>query len=178
MSDPRAENCRGFRVTDGKVTGVLLAVDERPAAQYELVRMELIDEVAAQGNTVATCEVLDKEGFQTAASVYLAWPWPNLTERALPGNQVGQHPITNGYKPDEGLGPLALYVGDAAGNVISDVVGGLGLPYNRHVSFRATWLERDPAEPGDGGDGGDGEVVGLLLRIAEGIERLVRHLGA
>jgi hypothetical protein len=40
---------------------------------------------------------------------------------------------------------LALYVGDANGNPISDIIGGLGLPDNRHVCFMLTWKERSSA---------------------------------
>lgn len=189
--DPRAENCRCVATDQaGRVVGVELAVDVRPGTRYELARVDLIDEVAAMGNTVATCTVLDRNGLELSERVYLAWPWPSIENRALPGNQNGQHPITNGYRPPE-LGPLALYVGDAAGQVLSDVVGGLGLPWNRHVSFRATWRERvadapdGPAEPDVPEDPEYDEFLGLmgaglvaLERCAGALERLATHLGA
>ena len=163
MNDPRAENCRGFTVNaEGKVTGVYLEVQPVPGARYALLRAELIDEVAAQGNIVATCAVLDANGIQTAENVYLAWPYPNMTDKALPGNPSNQHMITNGYTPPE-VGPLALYVGDANGAPISDIIGGLGLPYNRHVCFRATWRERGAQQPPT--DPTPGEVGGAVADL-------------
>lgn len=185
--DPRAENCRGFaRDAGGRVIGVDLAVDVRSATRYALKRVELIDEISAQGNCVATCTVLDGDGFAIGQPVFLAWPWPNLTEFALPGNMNGQHPITNGYIPPA-VGPLALCIRDADGGIISDVVGGLGLPLNRHVSYRAIWQERS-GDPDDGGDGDGGEdgstpadlaaLTATVGRCAVALERLVTHLGA
>ena len=142
MSDPRAKNCQAFHVrSDGKVDGVELFVRAHPAMRFELVWVELIDEVRAQGTHVATCRVLDKAGIQIGEQVSLAWPWPNLTEFSLPGNPNGQHPITNKYNPPN-VGPLALVILDAEGRIISDEVGGLGLPGGHHVSFVATWRER------------------------------------
>jgi hypothetical protein len=186
-NDPRAANCQKFAVdAAGRVVGVELAVLQLPKAQYELIRVELIDENQAQGNTVASCYVLDKEGLQVGTPVSLAWPWPDLTDYALPGNPNNQHPITNRYFPPE-VGPLALCI-RVNGVIISDIVGGLGLPGGHHVSFRATWRERsapgnpDP-EPPD--DPPDNTFLGLWLRAVEAqermaaaLERLAGHLGA
>src|SRR5574343_1056612 len=146
VTDPRSPNCKAFHVNaSGQVDGVELVYEAIPEAQYELVYVHLIDEAAAQGNTVATCTVLNKDGIDVAEPVYLAWPWPDLNNHALPGNPDGKHMITNGYTPPV-IGPLALYVGDAQGVVRSDVIGGLGLPWNRHISFACVWKERS-AEP-------------------------------
>ena len=179
MADPREWNCQGFNTdAQGRVTGVYLEYVPVPSARYELVRAELIDEAAARGNTVAIFTVLDAMGLPTAEKVYLAWPWPALDEgRLLPGNQDGQHMIINGYSPPE-LGPLAMYVGDSAGEVISDMIGGLGLPDNHHVSFRLTWKERGAVDPETPGDGGSAAGVAALERIASALERLAAHLGA
>lgn len=176
-TDPRAANCRGALLDNGgKVIGVELVYVPIPTARYALLRVELIDEIAAQGNTVATCVVLDSNGVQTGETVFLAWPFPNLANTARPGNPDGKHMITNGYTPPA-LGPLALFVGDQFGKPVSDVIGGLGLPLNHHVCFRATWQERsavvepepDP-EPEPNADS--------FERMAVALERLVAHLGA
>jgi len=179
VADPRAENCRGYAVDgSGKVVGVELAVVAHPAVPYALLHVELIDEASAQGNCVATCRVLDREGVQIGVPVALAWPWPDLTEYAYPGNPNGQHPVTNGYTP-AALGPLAL-VPYQGGQVVGDAVGGLGLPNNRHVSFVATWRERGAA----GGDNPepdappqDSEVELSLQHIEQMLDGLCRHLG-
>jgi hypothetical protein len=168
------------------VDGVELFVRVQPVARFELVRVELVDEIAAQGNHVATCRVLDKAGLQIGDQVSLAWPWPDLTEFALPGNPNGQHPITNKYYPPA-AGPLALVLRDAEGRLVADEVGGLGLPGGHHVSFVATWRERggvvDPEpEPEPGADDNlvvmAGRVVVALERVAVVLERLAAHLGA
>ncbi len=178
MDDPRAENCRVVAVDQaGRVTGVELRVVAQPDTKYALVRVELIDEAAAQGNTVATCIVLDAGGIQTADPVFLAWPFPGLTNHALPGNPNNQHMIANGYTPPE-VGPLALYVGDASGKPISDIVGGLGLPWRRHVCFRATWRERGAAEPPADGTVDLAGVLAAINQVEAQIKRLADHLGA
>ncbi len=181
MADPRADNCRAFRVdAGGKVTGVELVYVPNPSTPYELVRAELIDEAAAGGNTVASCTVLDKDGIQTGEKVWLAWVFPGMGDgKLLPGNPDGRHMITNGYNARESHGPLGLYVGDAAGNVISDVIGGLGLPDNRHVCYRFTWKARDGAGPGtDPEPGGGSELLEMVWRAVVALERLVVRFGA
>lgn len=186
MADPRAENCRALKVsTSGLIEGVELVYRPLPSSKYELRRVELIDEQGAQGETVAACVVLDRDGIETGEKVWMAWAWPELDGgRLLPGNVEGRHMITNGYDPTKGVGPLALYVGDAQGEPIGDVIGGLGLPWNRHVSFRAVWVERGAtgAPESDAGEGevgaGAGAAVAALERVAGALERLAEHLGA
>ena len=162
MIDPRAENCRGLAVdANGLVSGVELQFETRPETAYELLRAELIGEEAAKGQTVATCVVLDENGVQTAESVVLAWPWPVLGNTGGMGNQNGQHMITNGYTPPD-IGPLALYVAGAQPGIVnSDIIGGLGLPSNRHVSFRVTWRKRGAPNTG-GGDSGSTDLTPVL----------------
>ena len=141
MVDPRAVNCQQYTQTrEGLVTGVELVYQERPNTLFKLLRVDLIPEAEAQRNTVATCLVVDSNGIPLANAVSLAWPFPDLTNFALAGNQQGQHFISNKYYPPS-LGPLALCIRD--GNTInSDVIGGLGLPFGHHVSFRATFQIR------------------------------------
>lgn len=187
MTDPRAANCRGYHLdASGKVDGVLLEYRTQPSSLYELVKAELIGEAEAAGNTVATCIVLDRNGVQASERVYLAWPWPVLDGgKLLPGNPNGQHMVTNGYDAARGdIGPLALYIGDEKGDVISDAIGGLGLPNNRHVCYRVTWRERGAADGGGDGDtggGGTGDNLaatnGLLQEIYSVLFDLARHLG-
>jgi hypothetical protein len=154
--DPRAENCRVYHVAeDGKVDGVELTVLPMPPGKYECKSVALINEADAAGNTTATIYVLDKTGAPVMAPrIYMAWPWDGYTttfaERALPGNTnyPPNHIVTNGYDPTPadptatGQGLLAIYVSDAAGNINSDVVCGLGLPGNRHVCYNILFQER------------------------------------
>lgn len=172
-------------VTDsaGRVTGVYLEVQPVPSSLYELIRVDLIDEPTngVGGPTVATFAVLDKNGLQTAERVWLAWPYPGLQDgKLLPGNAQNQHMITSVYHPPD-VGPLAMYPGDAAGQPLGDICGGLGLPRGHHVSFRLTWRARGTTPPPPDDDDDDTSVhdYSLVLgRIAETLDRLAAHLGA
>lgn len=202
MKDPRAENCRGYAENGGKVTGVKLTYLPAPEARFELVRVDLVDEVAAQGNTVATVHVLDENGVPVRVNCYLGWPWEGwrfprrLENRLLPGNPnvPYQHVITNGYNPGgtgagAKPGPLAIYLGDQQGQPISDVIGGLGLPKKHHVSFDLVFKARSngnggDANPPDGDPGGgqgapepDTDVAAQLQRIEDKLNRLLQHMG-
>lgn len=188
MTDPRAANCQAVAVNAaGQVTGVLLQVRPMPSARYELVRADLIDETAAAGNTVAKCVALDKNGIETGERIYLAWPWPGMQDgKSLPGNPNGEH-MLNGltYNPPD-IGPGALYVGDATGAPISDIIGGLGLPWNLHICFRLTWRERGavvvtppPPPPDPNPNPNPVEPTSLeydVARIAEAVERIANYL--
>lgn len=202
MTDPRAENCRRFAVdADNKVTGVALTYLPAPAARFELIKAELIDEEAAQGQTVASVHVLDAANLPVQVHCYLGWPWqdwhfPNrFAEKGLPGNTnyPYQHMITNKHNPAE-PGPLAIFVGDRDGNVLSDVIGGLGLPAGRHVGYHLVFRERSGALAPVTPEGPDEPVVtppvsgdlaqavaalaAQLTRIEAKLDRLTQHLGA
>jgi hypothetical protein len=177
MTDPRAANCKAYHVnTSGLVDGVELQYAVLPSAPYELVRVELIDEPTngVGGPTVAFFEVLTKDGIKTAERVVLAYPWPDCTNRMMPGTP-GEHMITNGYNPPD-IGPLALYPVDASGRTIGDLIGGLGLPYKHHVSYRLTWKERGttptPPPTPDPGTGDNADVLAKLESLEARIDAL------
>ena len=136
-------NCTLF-ATDaaGKVIGVELGITRVENARYEVYRVRLRDENEAVGQTVAACSVLDTNGINTGIQVRLTWPGkqPPFADSGLPGNPNNVHIIANGYNPPA-LGPLALHVG-AFNAPISDIVYGLGLPFNRHVSFDVVFREK------------------------------------
>jgi hypothetical protein len=180
MADPRADNCKAFHVDGGgKVDGVLLEYAARPSAMYELVYVKLISEALAGGSTVASFAVYDKSGVAVSEVVWLAWPWPSLSDGKLPpGNANGQHMIVNGFNAAGGeIGPLAMYVGDAKGNIISDVIGGLGLPNNRHVCYQMAWKERGGVNPPDPGDGDNADVLAAIAALDARVKALALHLG-
>lgn len=153
MVDPRAQNARGYsQDSSGMVTGVQLVYMPYPNSRYELIQAALIDERAALGTTVARTFVQDKHSLAMVAVCWLAWPWGGwepgrmFSNKAKPGNAnyPYEHVVSNGYSPPN-LGPLAIYIGemgDSAGLPVSDVIGGLGLPYNRHVGYQFTFRER------------------------------------
>jgi hypothetical protein len=180
VADPRAANCRGFQVDGaGKVIGIHLVHVSVPSAMYELVRAELIDEYAAQGQTVVTAVVLDADGIQVAERVKMAWPFPQLNadgSPAGPGNPQNQFAITSKF-PENTVGPLAFAVYDVAGNLIGDVVGGYGQVLGRgHIGGRVTFRKRSTPTPDPTPD--PVPDTGSGARIAVALERLATHLGA
>lgn len=173
-TDPRAANAREFaRDANGKVVGMNLPWMARPETPWELVQAVLLDENQALGNHVATCSALDN-GMETPVYFWLTWPYPEMTQRGLPGNPNRQHEITSKFAADK-IGPLGIYIGDAAGNVQSDVIWGLGLPNGAHVCFFLTWRKRGAvAPPDDGSDSGDGADAGASVMLLREIRDLVK----
>ena len=194
MKDPRSENARAFATDSAnRVTGVKLTVKPAPSTKWELVRASLVDENAAQGNIVATVQVIDKDGISASVNCYLAWPWENwqfpngFENKLLPGapSIPYQHMITNTYNPASKSGPLAIYIGDGHGNVQSDVIGGLGLPGGRHVCYHLIFRERTEGGETDPTAGGgeetttavSGDLAAQLQRIEDKLNRLSAHFG-
>jgi hypothetical protein len=194
QTDPRSENARAFHVNGaGQVDGVELCYQELPGSKYQLVQARLIDEASAGGNTIARFAVVDRYGTPVSENVYLAWPWPALGDgRLLPGNQNSEHMVANSYSPPE-RGPLAIYVGDSQAHAISDLIGCLGLPFKRHVSYYLAFRERSGTAPATdtptpppvsplptpAPPGGDlAETNSLLQMILDALRQLNVHLGA
>lgn len=185
-----AENCQGFRVDGaGKVTGVKVGILPVVGSRYEVYSVSLRDEYNAGGRREAYCQVLDRNGIKTGAVVRLGYPWtgsPSFTHNLLPGNPDNTHPISNHYTPPN-LGPLAVYVG-APNAPESDIVFGLGLPLNRHVSFDVVFRERgavvqppiDPPidQPIDPPVGPPDPALADLARRVERVERALDALVA
>ena len=155
-NDPRAANCRAFHVNaNGKVDGINLVWQPVPSAKYACVSAQLIDEEAAQGNTVVTVDVLNADGIKTAERALMVWPYggpPADDSPAGPGNTNNQFTTTSVYTPPA-IGPLGFIVGDANKAPISDFVWGYGLPGARHISGYVVFKERSgavvpPPEPG------------------------------
>lgn len=190
MTDPRSENARRFATEGGKISGVELAYIPVPESKWELIQAALIDEVTAQGTTIARVIVKDKDGIDAHVSCYLAWPWDRwqapspFQNKLLPGsaNYPYEHVIINKYDAPSSQGPLAIYLGDRDGTVLSDVIGGLGLPHGHHVGFHLVFRERGAKQPDDnGGDPGGGDatigsdITAQLTRIEEKLNRLLGH---
>lgn len=150
MSNPLAENCLGFKTdAQGRVIGVQLGITKIDGAKYEIHSVRLRDEIEANGQTIAACYVYDTSGLPTGEQVRLTWPGskPPFADSGLPGNPNNVHVIINPYNPPN-QGPLALHVG-GFNAPISDIVYGLGLPFNRHISFDVVFKERSLTPPDD-----------------------------
>lgn len=172
-----APNCQGFKLdANNKVVGVQLGITVVPGAQYEVYSVTLIDEVAAQNNTVANCTVLDRNGISTGRPVSLGWPGrgPAYPNSLLPGNPNNQHIITNGYIPPA-LGPLSLFIGPKEAP-ISDVVYGLGLPLNRHVCYTVIFREKGAVTVPPAGDTDLTAVLNRLQALEQWRSQLGQYL--
>jgi hypothetical protein len=202
MLDPRLDNCRQYRMdAAGKVVAVGLDWMPEPAARFRLARVRLLDEYEAQGKTVATVSVYDKdgqllpvrdgEGRLLPVRVGLGFPYEgyvSFRHVIWPGNDKVpvEHMIVNGYVPPD-RGPLGIAVYDGEGRLISDVVGGLGLPLNHHVSYEVVYVERveeipeipeEPEEPGEPPPGDvDVWLPAVLARIEGKLDRLLEKQG-
>lgn len=154
--DPRTDKCKKFALSGGKVTGVALTVHAMPETKWQLVKVDLYDENDSRNETKCLTHVIEriKVGTKTIeaparAKCFLAWPIDSsgdpdsLEQWQLPGNvnQPYEHIITNTFSPPK-KGPLAIFIGDDDGNIDSDVVGGLGLPDGRHVSYHLVFVQR------------------------------------
>jgi hypothetical protein len=179
-----ASNCQGYRVDgNSKVIGVQLGILPVAGSRYDVYRVSLRDEYQAGGRREAYCQVLDKNGIKVGSVVRLGYPWnggPTFANNLAPGNPDNTHPVVNPYNPGpdgKGIGPLALYVGGPNAPE-SDIVYGVGLPLNRHVSFDIIFRERGaivqppvdpPTEPGDPG----ADVLLRLARIERALDALI-----
>lgn len=185
LADKRAANCRAFQYdAAGKVVGINLVHVPIPSAPYELVLAELVDEYAAQGNTVVTVAIYNADGILTAERAMMAWPFPALDAEespAGPGNTDNRFATTSKF-PSNSIGPLAFHVGDAQGKPLSDIIGGYGLPDGHHISGRVTFRARgviNPVEPPDPDEPPvESDLTTAVGRCAQALERLAEHLGA
>lgn len=194
MADPRMENAQQFRMENNKVAGVELTHIPFPESKWKLVRASLIDEMTAQGQTVARVIVRDKDGIEAQVPCFLGFPWKGwspgdrISNHLLPGNTnfPYEHIVSNKFDPEGGRqGPLSIFIGDAHGNVESDLIGGLGLPKGHHVSYHLVFQERNgdsPVAPPPSSDDEQGETAPSTLqsqldRIEQKIERIAQHFG-
>lgn len=170
VANPLHENCQGFKTdAQGMVTGIELGITKILNAQYELYSVRMLDEREANGQTVAACSVLDRNGINTGQQVRLTWPGvtPPFQDSGLPGNPNNTHVIINGFSPPK-LGPLAMHVG-GFNAPISDIVYGFGLPYNRHVSFSVVFREKGSVIPPDPDPTDDSARIAALVAWARAV---------
>lgn len=137
-------NCKAYsQDSTGLVTGVLLGITPIATGNYELYSVALRAEGSpGAADRVARCQVLDKNLVRTQLNVRMAWPGkqPPFQGSGLPGNAENTHVIVNGYNPPN-TGPLCLFVGEQD-SPDSDILWGLGLPYNHHVSFDIVFAQK------------------------------------
>lgn len=146
-------SCRGYKTDNaGLVVGVELEVIELKNALFTVGTCSLINEREAQGKITAYNNFRAGDNPNNEYKVALCYPISRdgrFQNILLPGNSRNEHPIINSYNPT-GKGFLSLCVIDKDKKVVSDILYGLGLPFNRHVGFNVVWEKKDtPIDPSD-----------------------------
>lgn len=162
------DNTKKFSAnSNGLIESVKLFIEDVPNQQYIVSHLRLISEIeqGIGGKTEAICTSSDGR-----SDFYLSYPYRIGTTKfqntLSAGNSNGIHIITNGYNhPDYGY--LAIHIGREP---ISQIVGGLGLPFKHHVSFEIGFSlvgEKDPIS--------NSEIEELNRRV-EKIENYLRSI--
>lgn len=142
MIDPRTENARSHQIDGGgKVVAVHVTVHEQPNTFWQCRLVRLIDEYAAQGQTVIRNFF---DGAQSGNVFLLTGYQGSLTgfnERIPDTSGKGELVMAgaNAIFVPPNLGPLAVCVDDYD----SDIVASLGLANGRAISFEIHWVMRD-----------------------------------
>jgi hypothetical protein len=151
-NDPRAANCRKFMVdAQGEIVGIELVVKQSPSAMYECYRAEMLDPYHSGGNAVAKAVALDANNVEVAETIVKGWPYPTLDgdgSPALSGNSNNEWEISSKFEADKVIGPLAFYIIDTQGRIISDIVAGYGQAKGYgHIGGRVTFRLRGTVAP-------------------------------
>lgn len=154
--DPRSARAKAFANPGSKIEGMKLSYWKMPETRFQAVDVDILTEDESKNETKAIIHIWRWENvggrdvlIPARARCYLAWPIDSsgnpdsLESWQLPGNvnEPAEHIITNSFSPPKS-GPLAIFIGNDQGGIDSDVIGGLGLPNSRHVSFHITFCER------------------------------------
>lgn len=137
--DPRAPNCRFHSPENEAVTGVWLTVHKNPQAKYKCYMVRLIDETQSGGRHVAYVS-----GVDPADTVILGTGYGGSAGKydARLQHSAGQEIVIDGKFSPPALGPLAIFVQDGSGTIVSDQVASLGLPHGHHVSYAIDFQKR------------------------------------
>jgi hypothetical protein len=130
------------RVEAGRVLGVKCGVMEASIEPgqpvFKLASATFVDEVEAKGQHMVYVDVLDESGHRlNGQTVEHGWPWEKYPKTdevvtdTVYGDHLAQWGLYAGYDANKvEFGPYWVRV---RGN--SDVFYGMGLPWNRHVSY-------------------------------------------
>ena len=142
MARPLAEPTQTWpKEWDPRLDG--LNVTYHPAAdcsqgcwRLESARFEDVDE--SNGLHHIWVRLLNADGQQVAdLPWHVAWPDGDTRTMSKASPDWADFAMYAGYDPAQGAGPYRAYAGDD--ETRSDVVRGMGLPLNQHVSFRLVW---------------------------------------
>lgn len=138
INDPRAQNARRHWSNNGKVLAVHLQVHVLPDKLYRVTDVKLIDENEAGGNHYAC---VFQQGGSARVGLFMGYGGGLSFDGHL-DHAPGQEVIIDGDFDPPDLGPLAIALIDDQGNIISDVVASLGLPFRHHVCYEMAFSRR------------------------------------
>jgi hypothetical protein len=156
-NDPRQPNARTHSTdSNGRVTAVWLTVHVDPKARFRCVNAFVKGEEEAKGQTIILISVRDKNGNAQNNQVIMATGYQGqagpFDDYLTPGNAFYpvQHILADSHDGKgctfipPALGGIAIFVAKTGDIRVSDsdIVGNLGLPYARHVSYVLEFQER------------------------------------
>lgn len=146
MHDVRSDSARDHTVDkSGRVTGVHLTVHDLPTSPFKATLVSVLGEDRSGGQTVARIKVVDDSGSGLRPVLFTGYR--GNTESFDEMIEVNGYVAVIASKFDPpNLGPLAIGLVDQYGRMQSDLVGSLGLPWGRHVSFDIEFVRRDEVE--------------------------------
>lgn len=140
--DPRDLDCRSHQFTDGKPTGIHLQVHVNPMKRFRVKRVELLqDDTSA--NVYFVGNIYPKGGVNAQLGSPYEGKDRGFHDRWEAKASPNAIPMgKNSVFFDPNLGPYAAFLADDLDNIISDVVGSIGLLRGQHWSFRIYFEER------------------------------------
>ena len=135
--DPRAENARRHSEEGKPCDACWLIVHANTQKQYRCKSVRVLGEVEGGGKHVAWVHQPGTE------SVVLATGYNgddhSFDQRIL--HAAGQELVINGKFIKPALGPLAIFL-ERNGQIISDVIGSIGLPNGSHLCYEVVFEAR------------------------------------
>ena len=136
-NDPRSDSARRHSADGQPCDACWLIVHADPAKQYRCKSVRVIGEVEGGGKHVAW---VHQPGYET---VILATGYNgdiNSFDQRIE-HAAGQEVVLNGKFIKPNLGPLAIFL-QRNGQIVSDVIGSIGLPNGSHICIEAVFSER------------------------------------
>ena len=136
-NDPRAENARRHGADGQPVDACWLIVHADPAKQYRCKSVRVIGEMEAGGKHIVTVtgagsnDVILATGYNGSAGSY--------DQRIV--HTPGQELVLDGHGQPPNLGSYAVFL-QRNGEIVSDEVGSLMLPFGHHIGAFIEFAER------------------------------------
>lgn len=144
-NDPRGLDCRSHQYQNGKPVAVHLQVHVTPSKAFRCQSVELLLE---DNSSNVYFQVLDRNGMPLPGlEARLFSPYSGYADNfqstwAAPASPYSIFMGRDSKFAEPNLGPIAAGLVDDQGNIISDVVGSMGLSRGEHMSYRVTFVRR------------------------------------